>query len=223
MARPYLTGLADVRPTGKLAAMAQTSRTPSDVLALWLGPLDADGLATPERAARWWRKDPAFDAVVRQTFEPTWERAMAGALDDWCGTPPGTLAYVIVLDQFSRNMYRGTPQAFAGDARALEAARDAIARGDDRALRGHERLFLYMPFMHAEDLAAQERCVALLAAFRDESQGKLRDELSENLRFAELHRDIVATWGRFPHRNAQLGRSSSPAELEFLKQPNSSF
>ncbi len=203
--------------------MAQTSSTPREVLALWFGPLDAEGLAEPARAERWWRKDPAFDAAVRQTFEPTWERAMAGAHDDWRATPEGTLAYVIVLDQFSRNMFRDTPQAFAGDARALETARDAIARGDDRALRGHQRLFLYLPFMHSEELATQERCVALLCAFRDESQGKLRDELSQNVKFAEAHRDIIAKWGRFPHRNEQLGRASSPEELEFLKQPGSAF
>ncbi|MET0344014.1 MAG: DUF924 family protein [Polyangiales bacterium] len=203
--------------------MAQTSSTPLDVLALWIGPLDADGLASPERQERWWRKDPAFDAVLRQTFEPTWERAMAGAHDDWLATPQGTLGYVVVLDQLSRNIYRDTPQAFAGDARALDAARAAIARGDDRTLRGHERLFLYMPFMHSEELAVQDRCVALLSAFRDESHGKLRDQLEQNVKFAQLHRDIIAKWGRFPHRNEQLGRTSSPAELEFLKQPNSSF
>ena len=203
--------------------MVQTSSTPADVLALWIGPLDEEGLARPENAARWWRKDPAFDAVIRQRFEPTWERAMAGALEDWRTTPRGTLAWVIVLDQLSRNMFRGTPQAFAGDARALEAARAAIARGDDKALIGHERLFLYMPFMHAEDLASQERCIALLSAFRDESRGRLRDELMNNVKFAELHRDIIARWGRFPHRNAQLGRPSSDAELAFLKEPNSAF
>jgi uncharacterized protein (DUF924 family) len=215
--------LAEAPAAAKLGAMGQTSSTPADVLAFWIGSLDEDGLASADSAARWWRKDSGFDAAIRQTYEPTWERAMAGAHEDWQATAHGTLALVIVLDQFSRNMFRDTPQAFAGDARALAAARAAIARGDDRALRGHERLFLYMPFMHSEEKAAQETCVRLLSAFRDESTGRLREQLEQNVKFAELHRDIVVKWGRFPHRNAQLGRVSSPAELAFLKGPNSAF
>ena len=223
--RPSLDAARPCHPDRDWQArgMVQTSSTPAEVLALWIGPLDEDGLATPENAARWWRKDPGFDAVIRQMFEPIWERAMAGALEDWRKTPRGTLAWVILMDQFSRNMFRDTPQAFASDARALEAARVAIAHGDDKVLIGHERLFLYLPFMHAEDLTAQEQCVSLLSAFRDESHGRLREELTKNVEFAVRHRDIVARWGRFAHRNAQLGRPSSDAELAFLKEPNSGF
>lgn len=196
---------------------------PKDVLDFWIGPLDPDGLASDAQAARWWRKDAAFDALVRERFEPTFRAVLAGAHEAWRESADGRLAYVIALDQFPRNMYRDTAQAFAGDARALDAAREGIAVGHDRVLLGHQRLFLYMPFMHAETLPDQERSVALFAAFRDETSGKLRSTLEDNVRFAEAHRDIVARWGRFPHRNAQLGRTSTPEELAFLREPNSSF
>lgn len=196
---------------------------PETVLEFWIGPLDDDGLAAPERAARWWRKDPAFDAEVLSRFGSTWSTVMRGGHDDWCEAPRSLLAYVIVLDQLSRNMFRGKSQAFAGDARALEAAREGRARGFDRQLRGHERLFLYMPYMHSEQLATQEQSVALFRAFCEESTGRLREELAQNVRFAEQHRDIVARWGRFPHRNQQLDRTSTAEELAFLTQPGSSF
>jgi uncharacterized protein (DUF924 family) len=130
---------------------------------------------------------------------------------------------VIVLDQFTRNAYRDSAQAFALDGLALTTAEEGITLGHDRLLQGHERMFLYMPFMHSEDLATQERGVALFRAFRDEASGALRKELDNNLRFAEQHRDIIASWGRFPHRNQVLGRLSTDEELEFLKQPGSSF
>ena len=138
-------------------------------------------------------------------------------------TPRGRLAYVIVLDQLSRNMFRNSARAFEGDEQALEAAERGIELGHDRALRGDERVFLYMPFQHAESLAVQERGVALYRAFRDETHGALREHLTENVSFAERHRDIIAQWGRFPHRNAVLGRESSAEERDFLEQPGSSF
>lgn len=196
---------------------------PSDVLEFWLGPLDAQGRASPEKSERWWRKDAAFDAEVRTKFGPTWHELMAGKHDDWLATPHALLAYVLVLDQLSRNMFRGEARAFAGDARALTAAQCGISRHFEQALIGDERVFLYMPFMHSEELAMQERCITLFARFRDECSGPLREAVENNLRFAEAHRDIVARWGRFPHRNVQLGRTSTPEELAFLKQPNSSF
>jgi len=194
-----------------------------NVLNFWLGTLDPDGLASDVQVARWWRKDAAFDALVRTTFEATFHAVTRGEHETWRETAQGRLAYVIALDQFPRNMYRDTADAFAGDARALEAAREGIEVGHDRALFGHQRLFLYMPFMHAETLADQQRSVGLLTAFRDESSGKLRATLEDNVRFAEAHRDIVARWGRFPHRNAQLGRVSTEEERVFLQGPNSSF
>ncbi|MCC7536395.1 MAG: DUF924 domain-containing protein [Deltaproteobacteria bacterium] len=181
-----------------------TESTPHDVvLEFWFG-LDP---------ARWWKKDPAFDAEVRSRFADLHAAVERGEHEGWRATPRGALAYVIALDQLSRNMFRGEARSFASDARALEAARDAVAQGFDAALPPTERPFLYMPLMHSESLEDQERCVALFRALGSEGQ----------LRFAEQHRDIVARFGRFPHRNAILGRDSTPAELEFLTQPGSSF
>lgn len=175
--------------------------TAEDVLAFWF--------ADP---ARWWKKDPAFDAEVSERFLALHEAIDRGEHADWLETPRGALAHVVVLDQFSRNMFRGTARSFASDARALAAARRGVDRGDDRALSDDERPFLYMPFMHSEDLADQDRSCALFAASRP-----------DQARFAVMHRDIIRRFGRFPHRNALLGRASTPEEEEFLKQPGSSF
>lgn len=175
--------------------------TAEDVLAFWF--------ADP---ARWWKKDPAFDTEIRERFLALHEAIDCGEHDDWLETPRSALAHVVVLDQFSRNMFRGTARGFASDARALSAARRAVDRGYDRALSNDERSFLYMPFMHSEQLADQERACALFSGCRP-----------DQARFAELHRDIVRRFGRFPHRNAVLGRASTPEEEEFLKQPGSSF
>lgn len=196
---------------------------PEHILRFWFGDIDSDGRADPTHAARWWTKDAAFDAAVRERFLPTWQAAMRGELDGWLSTPRGRLAYVIVLDQLSRNMFRGAPESFAGDPRALAAAREGVELGHDRALVGEERVFLYMPFEHSERLEDQERCIALFKAFRDETEGPLKPVLEQNVGFAERHHEIIARWGRFPHRNAILGRSSTPEELSFLTQPNSSF
>lgn len=161
--------------------------------------------------SRWWRKDPAFDDEIRARFEALHEEIDRGEHEDWCAAPRGALAYVIVLDQFSRNMFRGTARMFASDARALAAARAAIGRGDDRQLAPAEQTFLYMPFMHSEDLADQERAVELFRAHGDEAS------------YAVRHRDIIRRFGRFPHRNELLGRASTPEELAFLTEPGSSF
>jgi uncharacterized protein (DUF924 family) len=196
---------------------------PTDVLSFWFGPLDGHGLAQDAFAQRWWRKDAAFDAEIRTSFLATWDAIMRDQREAWLDTAHGRLAYVIVLDQFSRNMYRGDASSFDGDIRALDAAREGIDRRHDRELHGHERLFLYMPFMHSELLADQDRCVALLTQFRDESEGALRGTLEYNIGFAHQHRDIIARFGRFPHRNAVLERTSSAEEILFLQTPGSSF
>jgi uncharacterized protein (DUF924 family) len=194
-----------------------------EVLLFWFGELREDGRAAPEKVARWFRKDPAFDAEIRARFERLHEAVAAGEREGWLATRRGRLAYVIVLDQLSRNMYRDTARAFASDPQALRAARDGIAAGDDRALAFAERDFLYMPFMHAEDVAEQDRCVELFSRFRDELSGELRAAVEHSLSFAVRHRDIVARFGRFPHRNAVLGRASTPEEQTFLQQPGSGF
>jgi uncharacterized protein (DUF924 family) len=193
------------------------------VLEFWFGTLDASGFADAAHAQRWWQKDAAFDALISERFGALHEAIARGAHEDWLATPRGRLAYVIVLDQFSRNMFRGSARAFAHDAQALEAAREGVERGDDRSLAYDERGFLYMPLMHSERLEDQERCLALFAALRDASTGSARDRANNSVDFAERHRDIVQRFGRFPHRNQVLGRTSTTEEIEFLREPRSSF
>jgi uncharacterized protein (DUF924 family) len=197
---------------------------PEDVLWFWFGELDARGRADKPQSERWFRKDHEFDGHIRDRFGALHERLLAGAQEDWRSTPRPLLAYVIVLDQFSRNLHRGSARAFAGDARALAAARDGLARGFDHALAFAERPFLYMPFMHSEALADQDECVRRFTALRDEqTDAELRGQVDWQLGYAVQHRDIIARFGRFPHRNAVLGRPSTAEEMEFLKQPGSSF
>ncbi len=193
------------------------------VLRFWFGELDADGLADAAHVARWWKKDPSFDEELRGSFLDEHQQITAGRRASWLATPRGRLAYVIVLDQLSRNMFRDTPDMFEQDYLALQAALEGIGAGWDRALRTDERVFLYMPLMHSEELTVQERCVELFEAYRDELEGPARERVARNLEFARRHRDIVARFGRFPHRNSILGRDSSEEETEFLKQPGSSF
>lgn len=183
---------------------------PADVLDFWFGP--------PPLATRdvWFRKDAAFDAAIRTRFANAVAAARAGAYGEWSGTPRGALARVILLDQFTRNMFRDTPDAFSGDARALATAEDAIARGHDRVLLPLERWFLYMPFEHAEDAGAQARSLALFGALAEAG-------LASPLEWAERHAKVVARFGRYPHRNAILGRASTPEEIAYLQTPGSGF
>ncbi len=181
------------------------------VLDFWFADRDAQG--QPAYRDQWFKRDDAFDAQIAHRFGAPVEQALAGELDRWADNADGVLALVILLDQFPRNLFRGTARAFAGDARALRLARQAVAQGLDRQLPRYQRMFLYLPFEHSEKLADQERSVALFAALGDENV----------TRYAVAHRDIVARFGRFPHRNAALGRPSTAEEIEFLKQPGSSF
>ncbi|RDJ27146.1 DUF924 domain-containing protein [Bosea caraganae] len=161
--------------------------------------------AGPEK---WFVKDEAFDAEIRIRFLAAHEAAAAGQLRDWEATPEGVYALLILLDQFPRNLFRGSPQAFATDAQALGVAERAIAHSFDRAFDNPERRFIYMPFMHAEDLAHQERCVALCQAADD----------PEGVEYAAVHRDIIRDFGRFPHRNPVLGRDTTAEERAFLAE-----
>jgi uncharacterized protein (DUF924 family) len=182
-----------------------------DVLAFWFG----EGADYGRRHKRWFEKQPAFDAEVAQRFLGLYEQLAAGR--EWLDSPRERLARILVLDQFPRNMFRGTARAFATDAPALETARLAVERGDDTLQLPVERLFLYLPFEHSEALEDQQRACELtkpLAAFA---------ETDDAHRYAVAHRDVIQRFGRFPHRNAILGRESTAAELEFLKQPGSGF
>ncbi len=178
--------------------------TPREVLDFWF-----DSASQPF----WFKKSAAFDEAVRQRLGEAHKAAAAGRLDDWRGTPEGALALVILFDQVPRNIYRNSARAFATDGAALAAAVAAIDGGFDEELDGDRRLFLYLPLEHSEDLADQERSVALFTAIGN----------ARHTDYAIRHRDIVARFGRFPHRNAVLGRTSTEEELKFLEEPNSSF
>lgn len=197
--------------------------TPDDLWSFWLGPLDARGEADAEHSARWWKKDPAFDAELTKRFGDLHAEVDRGEHEGWRADPRGLVAYVIVLDQLSRNLFRGTARMFASDARALEAAKVGIAAGLHLTLPFAAASFLLMPTMHSEALADQEACVALFTALVEASPPELREQRKRQVAFAEAHRVIVARFGRFPHRNAALGRESTPEERAFLAQPGSSF
>jgi len=178
--------------------------TPDDVLDFWFREIPP---------AKWFEKDDAFDAALRDRFGALHAEAAAGGLTGWEDSADGRMALILVLDQMSRNLHRGDPRAFAQDERARAVARRAIAAGD-HAFAGKERCqFLFLPFEHSEDLANQWWCDALFRALGD-------DNLHH---YAVLHRVIIERFGRFPHRNATLGRASTAEELAFLEQPNSSF
>jgi uncharacterized protein (DUF924 family) len=200
-----------------------SDRTPEDVLSFWFGTLDADGFATEEQSKKWFTKSDELDAEIARRFRADYDAIVAGEREGWLDAPRSSLAYVIVLDQFARNMFRGTPEAFEADPQALEAAQSSIDLGFDRELRPAERVFLYMPFMHAENLAAQDRCIDLFEGCAAELPESVRGRVLGNVKYARAHRDIVARFGRFPHRNTILGRTPTPEEIEFLKQPGSSF
>jgi len=163
----------------------------------------------------WFRKDAALDAEIAARFGAAIETALAGGFAAW-SSPRGALARILLLDQLTRNSFRDTPRAFAGDAIALPLAEEAVARGDDRALANVERWFTYMPFQHAESVAAQERSLALFRLLRD-------DGLASPLAWAEKHAAVIRRFGRFPHRNAILGRESTAEEIAFLSTKGSRF
>jgi uncharacterized protein (DUF924 family) len=196
---------------------------PAVVLDYWFGADRADALRNPARARLWWRKDPITDADIRARFEPLVIAALAGERDDWARTPAGLLALVILTDQFTRTIYRDTPQAFGGDPRALGWCRQALAEGMDGALHPLERLFLYLPLEHSEVLADQEACIVLMEALVAAADPAARALLAAALDYARRHGEVIRRFGRFPHRNAILGRESTAAEIAFLKTPGSAF
>jgi uncharacterized protein (DUF924 family) len=198
-------------------------RTPNDVLEFWFGQLDTNGCADEEHSKSWWSKDPAFDTRIRQQFGETHNAVSQGRCEDWLDTPRKRLAYIIVLDQFSRNMFRDSAKMFASDPKALAAAIEGIDRGADKQLMHDERGFMYMPLMHSENLEMQNHCVDLFTRWQQETTGDLQKRVAYGLEFAQQHRNIIKQFGRFPHRNVLLSRKSTPEEIEFLKQPGSSF
>lgn len=165
------------------------------------------------RPEQQFKKDPAFDALIRARFESLHHAAAQGELFAWRATPAGRLAEIIVLDQFSRNLFRDSPRAFACDGMALVLAQEAVSSGADRALPAKQCAFLYMPYMHSESSLVHREAERLFS----------QPGLEENLKFERRHRAVIERFGRYPHRNAVLGRESTPEELKFLARPGSSF
>ncbi len=188
---------------------------PAAVLGFWFGR--PDDLHYDRERSIWFEQDPDFDDACRARFLGLYEQAAAGAFDDWQDTPEGALALVLLLDQLPRNMFRGEARAFATDAKALAVAKKAIERGHDRALVPVRRKFLYMPFQHAENVADQRRSVALFETLADTEAGR------RSLDYARRHLEIIERFGRFPHRNAVLGRASTEEELAFLREEDPGF
>ncbi len=207
-----------------MAASPSPSASPSDVgtaavathqevLAFWFGQP-----AVEQARAEWFRKDPAFDRCITLQFGATVEAALMGGLAHWGTESEPTLARIVVLDQFTRNSLRDTPRAFAGDPRALAAARALVASGGHLALPPLQRWFAYMPFEHAEDLAAQEESMRLFDALAQQNP-----RLADARLWAHKHQAVIQRFGRYPHRNLVLGRLSTDEELAFLSEPGSSF
>jgi uncharacterized protein (DUF924 family) len=185
--------------------------SPDAILDFWFGQ--------PPHVSRkeWFRKDAAFDDAIRTRFGDAIAQASAGGYGEWCHEARGALARVLLLDQFTRNIYRGTAAAFSGDARALATAQLAVEKHYDRELGRYERWFLYLPFEHSESLAVQEQSLQLFSAMARETG------LESPINYARRHHDIIARFGRFPHRNALLGRASTAEELAFLQMPGTAF
>jgi uncharacterized protein (DUF924 family)/nitroreductase len=208
---------------GRFGTPLETTADYHRVLEFWFGDFDADGLCDSEHRGGWYKKDPAFDADVQARFGTTHAAVTEGAHEHWTASPRGRLAAIITIDQFSRNMFRGSPDMYTWDAAALEYVKEGIELGHDRGLRPSERAFFYMPLMHSENVDGQQQCVDLFASLRDELTGPARDVIANNHKYAIHHYEIVEQFGRFPHRNEILGRESTAEETAFLKQPGSSF
>ncbi|WOD37996.1 DUF924 family protein [Nodosilinea sp. E11] len=188
------------------------------ILRFWFGdPADASGEYGQQRSV-WFKKDPAFDATMRQLFLPEYEQAAAGALNDWRNQPRACLALVLLLDQWPRNLFRGDRRSFASDGAALKTAYFALAQGYDQQVLPVERIFFYLPLEHSEALADQERSVALARSLHS-----AHPEFASILDYALRHQQVIQRFGRFPHRNEILGRATTAAEAEFLRQPGSRF
>ena len=198
------------------SAPATPATAPADILAFWLGDGMAQGWPTQDLNKRWFLGGAALDEEIRTRFGADVVQAVGGALQNWEGQAHSRLALVILLDQFSRNVFRGTAQAFAGDARARQLALQTLAAHEDLQLPWVARVFLYMPLMHAEDAALQEECVARFSQLLAEAPEQLKPRIQGNLDFAREHQGIITRFGRFPYRNAVLKRASTAEEEEFL-------
>jgi uncharacterized protein (DUF924 family) len=193
------------------------------ILDFWFGSNPDDSLVAKDKSALWWSKSPEIDGAIRQRFEGAVKRAAAGELSDWQSTAEGRLALILLVDQFPRNIYRDSPEAFSHDSKALAWALEGIGQGMDLKLRPIERVFFYLPLEHSEALEHQEQAVLQFRKLIEAVGADQKGVFAEYLEFAVRHRAVIARFGRFPHRNKILGRQSTPEELAFLAEPGSSF
>jgi uncharacterized protein (DUF924 family) len=185
-----------------------------DILDFWFAPA---------HAAYWFASDAGFDELLRERFGDTAQAAADGLLDGWANTPPGWLALLIALDQFPRNLHRGYARAWMHDVKAQRIALSGIDHGNDRRLPPLQRVFAYLPLEHAEDSVLQQRSVALFEALCAGAPPEQGARFEAFLDYARSHRDVIARFGRFPHRNAALDRTSTPQELVYLARPGAGF
>jgi uncharacterized protein (DUF924 family) len=199
------------------------TRDPESLLRAWFG----DDIDTPQalaaRSRLWFSPDESFDEQIRQQFGSLPDSALRGDLDDWRAEPRSTLALVLALDQLPRNLFRGTPRAFAYDSAAVDVSRQAIRRKQDIQLHPAESTFVYLPLEHAESADLQTECVALFRALLQRAPDPLHDQFASYLSYAERHQAVIMRFGRFPHRNHVLGRSSTPEEIQFLEEGGETF
>lgn len=197
---------------------------PADVLAFWFGAYPLETPVPAEVRRQWFQKDEAFDRRLRARFGVTLLEAFAGRLTGWTASAEGWLALIVLLDQFPRNAFRGHPASFAGDAQALDLALGGLARKRDQELPPVARLFCYLPLEHAEQLALQDHAVELIEALAELPVGADSNAFFRgNADYARRHRDVIRQYGRFPHRNAILGRTSTPEESAYLARPGAGF
>ncbi len=194
-----------------------------EILTFWFADACRSSEDLTARAARWFRRDEAFDQEIADRFGALLERAALGELDFWADAPRSALALVLVMDQFPRNLFRESGRAFAYDEKAARVAIEAVHKGFDQALHPVETYFLYLPFEHAEDLAHQDRCVALTEALVARAPAGMARSFESFADYARRHREIIRRYGRFPHRNAALGRPSTPDEEAYLQSGGETF
>ncbi len=189
----------------------------------WFDAVPPAGPLPPERLRLWFGGDEAADRLIRERFDEDVARARRGEYDEWSRTATGALALILLLDQFTRNIFRDSAAAYASDDKALHLCRAGLAHRQEQSLSILQRAFFYLPLEHAEEMPAQEHSVTLFTDLLAEAPEGLKEPCRGFLDYAKRHREIIGRFGRFPHRNRTLGRSSTPAEEEFLRQPGSSF
>lgn len=193
------------------------------ILEYWFGDIATNPATLQQKSQLWWQKNPDVDAHLAKHHRDDVLRAAAGEYDDWLATPEGWLALIILLDQFSRNIFRNTPQAFAQDEKALQLALNGIELGWDESLDYFQRVFCYLPLEHAEDLDIQQQCVGLFERLSAEVPDDLMETFKGFLKYAYAHEEAIDEFGRFPHRNVILERISTPEEIAYLNEPGAGF